>query len=86
MFRVKNNREIKRYVTLNICNLKRNLTMFADGGRVYSRQLSEIYSPLSEWGQCGTSYQFRLNNGQKFSNARVYKLTFEIALEPHSVT
>ena len=84
MFRVSNRMMAKVTITLNICNLKRNLTMFADGGKVFGRLISDINSPLSQWTQIGSNYQFRVNNSARFANSRVYKLTFELTIEPNS--
>ena len=84
MFRVINRKDTRASLTLNICNLKRNLTMFADGARVFGRPLSDINSPLSEWAQVGSNYQFKVNNSTRFANVRVYKLTFDLTVEPNS--
>ena len=76
LFKIKNNSNEKKTITINVCNLKRYLPLFADGGKCYGRKMSEIGQPQSEWAHIGSNYQFKVNNQSKFSNVRVYKLTF----------
>jgi hypothetical protein len=85
LFRVKNTHTEEKTVTFNICNLKRNLTMFADGAKVYARQLSENNNPISEWTPTGSNYQFKCNSNPKFGSTKAYRLSFELILQPESV-
>lgn len=58
--------------------------MYSEGSRVYLRKVLANSEAETEWLQGGENVQFRVNNNQKISNARLYKLSFDVAIEKES--
>jgi hypothetical protein len=80
-FQITNLKSDNAAVTLNICNLKRDLRLFQEGQQIY---LKKINNRLAEWTLAGDKIIFKVNQNAKFTSTKVYKLTFELLLDASS--
>ena len=78
---MKNTHPESQRITLNICNMKRDLKLLNEGSPIYTRRVNERGDAISEWKQDGANISIRQNNSMKYSNNRVYRLSFELQLD-----
>lgn len=75
-FRVKNNKLESAAIKINICNIKRDLKLLQDHPKIYTRKVNEVGCALEDWKAEGNHLEFKVNFNNKFSNSKVYKLSF----------
>lgn len=81
-FRIKSNQEQPITVNLSICNIKRDLKLFLEGEKIFVRKVGPKGEIMSDWQAKGENIQFKVNQNNKFSISRVYKLSFDVELQP----
>ena len=81
MFRMANHHKESKLIDLNVCNLKRNLTMFSDGAKIYTRKINNLKHHKGEWRQNDGYHLMKVNNNAKFTSVRLYKLSFSVTVE-----
>ena len=79
-FRVHNPSLEKNRARIHICNIKRDLKLLNESGAVFSKAVGPGQEG-ERWRPETTGIQFKINQNPKFGSTRVFRLSFDIAVE-----